>query len=105
MTTVVVVDEAEEQLHESVEWWIENRSDAPALVLDEFERCMRLLEASRDVGLRFHRTPVPGVRRLLMKRTKHHVYYVNDPNNEVVYIIAVWGAPNEGDPVPHNPLR
>ena len=92
MTTVVVVDEAEEQLHEIIEWWIENRSDAPTLVLDEFERCMNLLESSPDVGLRFHRTLVPGVRRLLMKRTKHHVYYVNDTTNGVVYIIAVWGA-------------
>jgi hypothetical protein len=40
-----------------------------------------------------------------MKRTKHHVYYVHDANNGVVYIIAVWGAPKEGDPVLRNPLR
>jgi hypothetical protein len=40
-----------------------------------------------------------------MKRTKHHVYYVHDANNGVVYIIAVWGAPKEGDPVLRNPRR
>jgi hypothetical protein len=34
-----------------------------------------------------------------MKRTKHFVYYVHDASNEVVYIIAVWGAPKSGDPV------
>ena len=105
MTTVVVVDEAEEQLHESIEWWIANRTAAPTLVFDEFERCVSLLESTPDIGLRFHRTPVPGVRRLVMKRTKHHIYYVHDANNGVVYIIAVWGAPKEGDPVLHNPLR
>lgn len=38
MTTVVVVDEAEEQLREIIKWWIENLTDAPTLVLDEFER-------------------------------------------------------------------
>jgi len=59
MTTVVVVDEAEEQLHESILWWIDNRTDAPTLVLDELERCMSLLESTPDVGLRFHRMPVP----------------------------------------------
>jgi len=105
MTTVVVVDEAEGHLHEINEWWIANRAAAPRLVLDEFERCVSLVAFSPDVGLRFHRTPIPGVRRLVMKRTKHHVYYVHDTNNGVVYIIAVWGAPKEGDPVLHNPLR
>jgi len=39
------------------------------------------------------------------KRTKHHVYYVNDTINEVVYIVAVWGAPKEGEPILHDPLR
>lgn len=55
MTTVVVVDEAEEQLHEINEWWIANRQAAPSLVVDEFERCVTLLENSPDIGTIFHR--------------------------------------------------
>lgn len=105
MTTVVVVDEAAQQLREIVDWWIANRAAATTLALDEFEHCVRLLESSPDVGLRFHRTPVPGVRRVVMKRTKNHVYYVHDADNAVVYIIAVWGAPKEGDPVLRDPQR
>lgn len=103
MTTVVVVDEAEEQLREIVEWWRANRRAAPTLVIDEFERGTTLLESSPDIGARFHRTFVPGVRRLVMKKTQHLVYYVHDPENAVVYVIAVWGAPKEGDPVLHDP--
>ena len=98
MTTVVVVDEAEEQLREINEWWSANRQAAPSLVVDEFERCVTLLENSPDIGTMFHRTNVPGVRRLLMKKTKHLLYYVHDDNNAVVYIVAVWGAPKGGDP-------
>ena len=98
MTTVVVVDEAEEQLREINEWWIANRQAAPSLVVDEFERCVTLLENSPDIGTIFHRTNVPGARRLLMKKTKHLLYYVHDDNNAVVYIVAVWGAPKGGDP-------
>jgi hypothetical protein len=48
MTTVVDVDEAEQQLREIVEWWLEKRHAAPLLVLDEFERCVNLLESSPD---------------------------------------------------------
>lgn len=56
-----------------------------------------------DIGTRFHRTTVPGVRRVVMKGTKHFVYYVHDDGEQVVYIIAVWGTPKEGDPVLHDP--
>jgi plasmid stabilization system protein ParE len=103
MTTVVVVDEAEDQLREINEWWRANRREAPALVIDEFERCTTLLESSPDIGTGFHRTTIPGVRRLVMRRTQHVVYYVHDADNAVVYVIAVWGAPKEGDPVLRDP--
>jgi plasmid stabilization system protein ParE len=103
MTTVVVVDEAEQQLREIVEWWLEKRHAAPLLVLDEFERCVNLLESSPDIGALFHRTQVPGVRRVVMRKPKHFVYYLHDALNGVVYIIAVWGAPKGGDPVLRDP--
>ena len=41
MTTIVVVDEAEQQLREIDEWWRTNRSEAPTLVIDEFESNLR----------------------------------------------------------------
>ena len=102
MTTIVVVDEAEQHLLEIDEWWRANRPEAPTLVVDEFERCTTLLASSPDIGTGFHRTTVPGVRRLLM-RTRHFVYYVHDAANSVVYIIAVWGGPQERDPVLRDP--
>jgi len=99
MTTVVVVDEAEAQLLDCHEWWVANRAASPALVLAEFERCTSLLASSPDVGVRFHRTQVPGVRRLVMTKTKHVVYYVHDETNAIVYVIAVWGGPKAGTPL------
>jgi len=55
MTTVVIVDAAEEQLGEIVEWWAAHREASPLLVTQEFDRCVSLLEASPDVGVRFLR--------------------------------------------------
>ena len=48
---------------------------------------------------------MPGVRRLVMRRTKHHVYSLHDEPNAIVYIIAVWGAPKVGVPVLIDPRR
>jgi hypothetical protein len=100
---VILVDPAEEQLHEIAEWWLTHREASLLLVMDEFDRCMSLLESSPDAGARFHRSSVPGVRRLVMRRTKHHVYYLHDEANALVYIIAVWGAPKVGPPVLFDP--
>lgn len=103
MTTVVIVDVAEAQLREIVAWWTANRPAAPDLVLDELERCVTLLQSTPDVGTPFRRTAVPGVRRIVMKKTRHFVYYVHDAARAVVYIIAVWGTPKGGDPLLRDP--
>lgn len=105
MTAIEVTDAAEEQLREIVAWWREHRDTGPQLVMDEFERCVALLKSSPDVGVRFHRSRVPGVRRLMMRRTKHHVYSLHDETNSIVYVLAVWGAPKVGFPVLIDPRR
>jgi plasmid stabilization system protein ParE len=103
MTSVFVVAEAEAQLAEIADWWREHRPEASASVVDEFERCVTLLEHSPDVGARFQRSRIPGVRRVLMRRTKNFVYYLHDADHQVVYILAVWGTPKQGAPVLHPP--
>ena len=68
-------------------------------MIEEFERCVSLLESSPDIGTRFHSASVPGVRRIVMTKTRHYAYYLHDETNETVYIIAVWGAPKGDAPV------
>ncbi len=99
MTTVVVVDDAEAQLLEIDGWWVAHRISSPMLVVDELARCVSLLESNPDIGTRFHSLVVPGVRRLVMTKTRHYVYYLHDELNAVVYVIAVGGAPKSGVPV------
>jgi plasmid stabilization system protein ParE len=104
-TLVVITDEAERHLAELVAWWTENRPLAPSLVQREFAHCVQLLETAPMAGVRFLRTPVPGVRRLVMRRTRNLVYYIYDSTNSIAYVIAVWGAPKEHDPVLVEPKR
>jgi plasmid stabilization system protein ParE len=57
MTTVVVVDEADEQLREILDWWAAHRPAAPTLVLDEFAQCVTLLEGAPKGGAPVLRDP------------------------------------------------
>ena len=98
MTSVILAAKAAQQLHEIDAWWRDHRPDAVTLVADEFERCVELLENTPALGAPFRKTSVSGVRRLVMKKTRHLVYHVHDPAHSVVYVIAVWGMPKDGPP-------
>ena len=38
------------------------------------------------------------MRKVLMPKTRHHLYYVADFDEDVIIIHAVWGAPRESGP-------
>jgi hypothetical protein len=67
-------------------------------IVGEFDRCVSLFE-SPPMQVLGSPQPVHGIRRLAMRRTKHHVYYLHDEPNAVVYITAVWDAPKAGVPL------
>ena len=98
MTAVVLVERAAQQLRDIDAWWRAHRPDVATLVADELEHRIELLENTPELGALFRKTPVLGVRRLVMRKTKHLIYYVHDSVHSVVYIIAVWGMPKDGSP-------
>jgi plasmid stabilization system protein ParE len=69
-------------------WWRENRQAAPHLFAEELEQALRTLAETPAVTVRY--PPKPGVRRLLLKRTHHHLYVIEEPAR--VYVVAVWSA-------------
>lgn len=79
-------------------WWAENRTEAPALFAQEFANAIALLRVAPGAGARFQRSSVPGVRRVVLHRTRNLVFYVYDRSTESVQIIAVWGATRGTDP-------
>lgn len=73
-------------------WWRAHRPDAKALFAEELRDVQRRLSEKPDLGLVFvHRGGV-AVRRLLMERTRNHVYYEVHESERVVMIVALWGA-------------
>ena len=90
--TVRLAAEAEDQAAEAQAWWVANRPLAPGLFANELLAAIDLLTHMPRVGQRYRVRGVPGLRRMLLPRTRYHVYYTHDPEARLVVVVAVWGA-------------
>ena len=93
MAEVQLSEKAAVQAERLDAWWAENRQLAPALFAREFAGAVALLGIAPGAGARFHRSALPGIRRIVLKKTKNLVFYTYSRETDVVHIIAVWGAP------------
>jgi plasmid stabilization system protein ParE len=73
-------------------WWVENRPAAPTLFSAELAGGLALLAITPDIGRRYRRRSIPGLRRLLLPGSRYHVYYVHDAEAGEVLVLAVWSA-------------
>jgi len=80
--------EAQAQVDRIDAWWRENRPAAPHLFADEFAEALLTLAETPAAAVRY--APKPSVRRLLLRRTHHHLYVVEEAAR--VYVVAVWSA-------------
>ena len=87
---VVITSEARDQLLAIDTWWAANRPSAPDLVWRELDEAIQGLEQFPTSANDY--PAMPGHRRLLLRRTGFHVYYVIDEPMREVTIVAVWGA-------------
>jgi plasmid stabilization system protein ParE len=65
-----------------------NRASAPDLFLNELATAGALLVETPQLGRPYRLSPVPGVRRRLMRSTRYHLYY--PVANDEITILAVW---------------
>jgi plasmid stabilization system protein ParE len=80
-------------------WWRANRPSAPDLFARELAEAKARIETTPDAGTLFtDRHGVP-IRRVLLPRTSHYVYYEVDREADVATIVAVWGTPRGRPPV------
>lgn len=79
-------------------YWAEHRTSAPALFLDELAGAESRLRADPTLGLVYTAHKSGVVRRVLLTRTHHHLYYRYLPNRDELTVLAVWGAPRERGP-------
>jgi hypothetical protein len=80
---VVRLDEAQRRFEAEDRWWRENR-DTKELFVAEFEEVLRQLSSMPNVGQRYRRARGQLIQRVLMKKTRCHVYYLHDPERDLV---------------------
>lgn len=74
------------------DWWRQNRPSATSLFTDELGEALRLLQHAPAAGESFGPWAEYGVRRLLLPRTRYHVYYACDRDMVVVQVLAIWSS-------------
>ena len=90
--------EADAQIREIDDWWRTNRLSSPDLFLDELAASFDVIGHTPGIGQTYRHSPVPGARRVLLKRTRYQVYYV--PRAAEVTVLAVWhGRHGVGPPL------
>jgi plasmid stabilization system protein ParE len=76
-------------------WWLANR-DHLDVFAEELEQALKIVAALPGAGTLYPQSPVPGVRRVYLRRVAAHLYYTFDEDE--VIIRALWGARRERGP-------
>ena len=84
--------QARSQALQARPWWRENRPSAPGLFAQELAVVQSLLATAPELGRPYHESSIPSLRRLLMKQTRYHVYYVYEAQRGEVVVLAIWSA-------------
>jgi plasmid stabilization system protein ParE len=82
--------EADAQISEVDAWWRMNRPASPNLFTDELAASFDIIGQAPNIGRLYRYSPVRGTRRVLLKGTRYHVYYV--PHADEARVLAVWHA-------------
>jgi plasmid stabilization system protein ParE len=91
-----VTEAAERQIQEADRWYREN---APGVDFSaQIARAFALLSETPGVGSPFPRARRRRISRLLLRPTRHWLYYTFDARRDVVYVLALWNNRREGDP-------
>ncbi len=79
-------------------WWRVNRPAAPDLFNRELEDAVARVASAPTLGRPAdpEDPDFPAVRRVLMRRTRYHVYFVVD--GDILEVVAVWHAARERGP-------
>ena len=85
--------DARQSIREKRAWWEANREKAPHLFVEELAAVVAKLRAGTDKDR--HQYVLQGGRviwRILMPKTRNHVYYRVDSSSGEVEVLYVWNA-------------
>lgn len=78
------------QIREAAGWWQHNRDKAPFAFAEDLDDALHLIVELPRVGEPVQHAAMAGVRRLLLTRTRYHLYYVVNDATMTVEILTLW---------------
>ncbi len=90
---VYFTPDAKAAIREKRAWWQANRDKAPALFLEELRAVLvKLRTGADDERQRYRVSRGQLVWRILMPKTKNHIYYRVDSAAQQIDVLLVWNA-------------
>jgi plasmid stabilization system protein ParE len=87
---VVLQRRATREAEQADDWWRRNRPSSPDLFVTEFDRMLAAIVLMPTLGRPARSERAVGLRRVLLRRTRYHVYY--RVRAETLEVLAVWHA-------------
>jgi plasmid stabilization system protein ParE len=92
VTRLVVAPRAEAQIRRISEWWHRHRIATPQVFAVELANAFEALAKAPTLGLHYADRREVAIRRVLVPRSRYHVYFSYDEAADVVQIRCVWNA-------------
>jgi hypothetical protein len=86
---------AQDHVRRETAWWSANRDHADVFA-EELEQALKIVAMLPGAGTPYVQSPVPGVRRVYLRRVAAHLYYTFDEAEAIIR--ALWGARREHGP-------
>ncbi|MGA7614283.1 MAG: type II toxin-antitoxin system RelE/ParE family toxin [Thermoanaerobaculia bacterium] len=85
---VTFAPRAARQTWRALEWWNQNRPEAPTLLEQEISAAVEMLRRHPSIGQVVHGRRSGQVQRLILRHTGYWLYYQITPHG--VEIVALW---------------
>jgi plasmid stabilization system protein ParE len=87
---IFTTPESDAQILTIDRWWRRERPAAPNLFAEELAAAFELLASVPKAGRRYRHPRIPGIRRILLRSTRYHVYYKH--HEDTVIVLVVWSG-------------
>ena len=84
--------DALEQIRAVHDWWRIHRAAAPELLREELAAALEIVTSSPNAAKAYSLSAIPGLRRVLMPRTRYHLYFTFHEQRALIFVHALWHA-------------
>ncbi len=98
MTDIYFTPEADEQVERIDLEWREHARTNPDLFVEDLDIAQHKAMRMKDMYQLYRWVHGEAIRRVLMPRAKHHLYYFYEADADQVVVVAVWGAKRKAGP-------